>query len=173
MNPSLTSALSEFTKKSEFSKSGLAAELSNEPPLHPTELSRIARARLWFGKVIPFGFVRFLMIFFIGVTATVAWQSYGGATREAIASWSPRLAWLAPPPTPASASTNQIAAISRDLAMVRQSVDKLAADVAKLQAPQQGALNRTPASPPSSAAVPGRKPVPPTPPAARAPPPVR
>ena len=34
MSPNLTSALSEFTKKSEFSKSGLAAELSSEPPLH-------------------------------------------------------------------------------------------------------------------------------------------
>jgi hypothetical protein len=34
MNSNLTSALSEFTKKSEFSKSGLAAEFSSEPPLH-------------------------------------------------------------------------------------------------------------------------------------------
>jgi len=32
MNPNLTSALSDFTKKSEFSESGLAAELASEPP---------------------------------------------------------------------------------------------------------------------------------------------
>jgi hypothetical protein len=44
MNSNLTSAPSEFTRKSEFSKSGLAAEFSSEPPLHPSELSLIARA---------------------------------------------------------------------------------------------------------------------------------
>ena len=173
MNPSLTSTLSEFTKKSEFSKSGLAAELSDEPPVHPSELSRIVRVRLWLGRLVPFAFVRFLIFFFIGVTATLAWQSYGGAARETIASWSPHFAWVAPPATPAGASTEQIAAISRDLAVVRQSVDKLAADVTKLQAPQQGVLDRTSVSPPSPAVVPVRKPVPQTPSAARVAPPAR
>jgi hypothetical protein len=95
-----------------------------------------------------------MMYFFIGITATLAWQSYGGPARETIASWSPsRLTWLAPPAAPTG--PDQIVAISRDLAVVRQSVDKLAADITKLQAPQQGA-DRTSASPPS--AVPARKP---------------
>ncbi len=169
MNPSLTSALSDFTKKSEFSESRLAAELSNEPPLHPSELHLITRARLRLGKLVPFAFARFLMIFFIGVTATLAWQAYGGAARGAIASWSPHLAWLVPPAAPAGAYPDQIVAISRDLAMVRQSVDKLAADVTKLQAPQQGALDRTSASPPLPTVVPVRKHVP-QPPPVRAPP---
>ena len=174
MNASLTSTLSEFTKKSRFSKSGLAAELSNEPPLHPSELNLITRARLWLGKLVPFAFVRFLIIFFIGVTATLVWQSYGGAAREAIASWSPHLGWLArPPPAPAGASPDQLAAISRGLAVMRQNIDKLAADITKLQAIQQGAVDRTSASPPSPAAVPARKPVPQTPPPARAAPPAR
>jgi hypothetical protein len=113
-----------------------------EPPRHPSELNRITRAR---------SFVRFLTFFFIGVTGTLAWQSYGGTARETIASWSPRFAWLAPPP-------DQIVAISRDLTVMRQSVDKLAADVTKLQALQQ---------------VPARKPDPQTPSGARAAPPVR
>ena len=164
MNPSLTSALSEFSKRSEFSKSGLAAELADEPPLHPSELNLIRRVRLWLGKLVPFAFVRFLMIFFVGVTATLAWQSYGGATRQAIARWSPRFAWLAP--TPAATAHDQIIAISRDLAVVRQSVDKLAADLTKLQAPRQGAPDKT-ASPPPPAAAPVRKPAPQTPSAAR------
>ncbi len=86
MSSGLTSALSEFSKRSEFSKSPLAVEPPNEPPLHPTELNLISRARLWLGNVIPFAFARFLMIFFIGVAATLAWQSYGGAARETIAS---------------------------------------------------------------------------------------
>ena len=118
-----------------------------EPPLHPSELNRTTRVR---------SFVRFMMFFFIGVTATVAWQSYGGPARETIASWSPRLAWLAAPTGP-----DQIVAISRDLAVVRQSVDKLAADITKLQAPQQG-TDRTSASPPSAGVVPARKPGPQT-----------
>ncbi len=54
--------------------------------------------------------------------------------------------------------------------MVRQSIDKLAADVTKLQAPQQGALDRTSASPPSPAVVPVRRPVLQPPPPVRAPP---
>ena len=101
-------------------------------------------------------FVRFLIFAFIGVTATLVWQSHGGTAREAMARWSPHLAWLAPPEGP-----EQIVAISRDLAVVRQSVDKLASDITKLQAPQHGA-DRTSASPPSAAGVPLRKPSPQT-----------
>ena len=170
MNPNLTSALSEFTRKSEFSKSGLAAELASEPPLHPSELSFIRRARLRLGKLVPFAFVRFLTIFFIGVGAALAWQSYGATAREMMASWSPHLGWLAPPPTPAAASPEQLVAMSRGLAVMRQDVDKLAADITKLQAIQQGTVERTSASPPSPAAASVRKPVPQSPPPVRAPP---
>jgi hypothetical protein len=170
MNPSLTSSLSEFTKKSEFSKGGLAAELSSEPPLHPSELNFITRARLRLGKVIPFAFVRFLVIFFIGVGATLAWQSYGGAARERMASWSPHLGFVAPPPAPASTSPEHLVAMARGLAVMRQDVDKLAADITKLQSIQQGTLDRTSASPPLPAAVPVRKLVSQPPPPVRAPP---
>jgi hypothetical protein len=162
MSPSLTSALSEFTQKSEFSKSGLAAELSSEPPLHPSELNLIKRARLRLGKLVPFALVPFLMIFFMGVAAALAWQSYGATARDVIASWSPHLGWLAPPPAPAGASPDRLVAMSRSLAVMRQDVDKLAADITKLQAIQQGTPDRTSASPSSAAAVPVRKPSPQT-----------
>jgi len=168
MNPSVTSSLSESTKQSEFSNSGLVTELSSEPPLHPSELSWIRRARLRLGKLVPFAFVRF---FFIGVGATLAWQSYGATAREMMAGWSPHLGWLAPPPTPAAASPpEQLVAMSRGLAAMRQDVDKLAADITKLQAIQQGTVERTSASPPSPAAASVRKPVPQSPPPVRAPP---
>ena len=162
MNPNLTSALSEFTQKSEFSKSGSAAELSSEPPLHPSELSLIRRTRLRLGKLIPFAFIRFLMIFFIGVAATLAWQSYGATAREMIASWSRHLGWLAPPPAPGGASPEQLVAMSRGLAVMRQDVDKLAVDRISASPPS--------ASPPSSAVAPVRKPVPQPPAPVRAPP---
>ena len=48
------------------------------------------------GKRTVRGLARFLMIFCMGVAATLAWQSYGDATREMIASSYPRLGWLAP-----------------------------------------------------------------------------
>src|SRR5258708_10498234 len=97
----------------------------HEPPLHPSELNRTTRVR---------SFVRFLAFLIIGVTGTLAWQSYGGLARETIASWSPHLAWLAPPALPMGA--DHIVTISRDLAAVRQGVDKFAADIAKLNTPQ-------------------------------------
>src|SRR5258707_12692324 len=42
----------------------------------------------------------FLITFCIGVSATLAWQSYGDAAREMIASSYPQLGWLAPQAAP-------------------------------------------------------------------------
>jgi hypothetical protein len=112
-----------------------------EPPLHPSELKRTTRMRSLF---------RFIMFFFIGVAATLGWQAYGSLARERMATWSPRLAWLAPPA--ALTGGDQIVAISRDLAVVRQSVDKLAAGITKLQASQPGTDGS------SASSVPARKP---------------
>jgi len=169
----LSVALSEFSR-------GRLAEPSNEPPLHPTELdliqsmrsSRIKRALLALGG--------FLIAFCIGIAATLAWQSHGNTVRGMIANLSPQLAWLAPQAAPAAdaapaasagASPDQLAAISRGLAAVRQSVDRLAADITRLQATKPDALSpdirvsRTSAAPPPAAAgVPGRKPASPVPP---------
>ena len=154
MNSSLTSALSELAKRSEFSK-------SDEPPPHPSELNMVTRVRFRLAAFVPFAFIRFLMVFFIGVAATLAWESHGDAARERIASWSPHLGWLAPPAAPVSVSPDQFVTISRGLVAVRQSIDKLAADITKLQATQQGTLDKTPAPPPSPAGISSRKPVPP------------
>ncbi len=147
MNSSLTSALSDFSKRSEFSKSPLATEPSSNSPLQPAVRNLITRARLWLGKLVPFAFVRFLMIFFIGVAATLAWQSYAGGARKAIASWSPHLGWLAPAAAPAGASPERLKATSVALAAVRQSVDKLATEISKLRA--QGTSDRTSSAAPS------------------------
>jgi hypothetical protein len=73
----------------------------------------------------------FLIAFCAGVVATLAWQLYGGAAREMIASTSSRLGWLAPPAAeavPAVPSPDQEAlkAISLDLTGVRQHLDEIA-----------------------------------------------
>jgi hypothetical protein len=153
---SLASALPEFTNRSDFSKSPLTAGPSSEPPRRTNERNLIKRTRLWLGKVLPPAFARYLIAFFIGVAAILAWQSYGGVAREVIARWSPQLGWLAPPAAPvvqtaptasAVASPDQLKATSLALAAVRQSVDKLATEISKLQV--QGTPDRTSASPPS------------------------
>ena len=164
---------------SEFSKSRWAGEPSSEPPLHPTELDLIRGVRSSRVKRALLALAGFLLAFCVGIAATLSWQAHGDKVRGMIANLSPQLAWLAPRAAPAadaapaastSASPDQLAAISRGLAAVRQSLDKLAADVAKLQATKQDTLSpdirvsRTSAPPPAAVGVPARKPTPPAPP---------
>jgi hypothetical protein len=126
--------------------------------------------------------MRFLIAFCVGVAATLAWQSYGDAAREAVASKYPQLGWLAPeaavaqtaPDTtvPADPSPNQqeLKAMSLALAAVRQRVDQLAAGqeqmtrafTTKVQAAEQNILDKISVPPPPQpAAALARKPVPP------------
>src|SRR6266481_1636268 len=164
---------------SEFSKSRWAGEPSSEPPLHPTELDLIRSVRSSRVKRALLAVTGFLLAICIGIGATLAWQSYGDKVRGMIANLSPQFAWLAPQAVPvadavpapsASASPEQLVAISRSLAAVRQSVDKLAADVTRLQAARPDTpspdirVSRTSAPPPPAVGAPGRKPVPPMPP---------
>ena len=144
MSSGLTSTLSEFTKRSEFAKSPLAAESS-------AESSRQTRAnpstRSWLDRLVAFSFARYLLAFSVGIAATLAWQSYGSVARKAIAGWSPHLAWLAPAAVPHGISPDRIKATSLALAAVHQSVDKLETEISKMEA--QGGSDRAAPSPPS------------------------
>jgi pyruvate/2-oxoglutarate dehydrogenase complex dihydrolipoamide acyltransferase (E2) component len=131
--------------------------------------------------------VRFLVVFGIGIAATLAWQSYGDTARATIANSSPQLGWLAPQTPPVASTAPEVvapaaAAASPDLqqlvlglASVRQSADQLAAqlaasqgqmgsEIAKLQADQQKILHKLSAASPRPAAAPAPKPTPVTPP---------
>ena len=157
---------------SEFSRGRWAGEPSNEPPLHPTELDLIRSVRSSRVKRALLALAGFLIAFCVGIAATLSWQSHGDKVRGMIANLSPQLAWLAPQAAPvadaaptasASASPDQLAVISRSLAAVRQSVDKLAADITKIQATKLDTVSpdiRVSRSPPPPPAVgaPGRKP---------------
>jgi hypothetical protein len=148
-----------------------------EPPLHPSELDRFESEPSSVSRWVPVAFVRFMIFFFVGVATTLAWQSYGNAARRMVAHLAPRLGWLAPAPAApsaagsyeprpaAGASPDQLAALSRSLAAVRQSVDRLAADVTKLQAAKQEPPVRTSGPPavaphPVAVSAQGRKPAP-------------
>jgi hypothetical protein len=130
---------------------------------------------------------RLLIIFGIGVAATLAWQSHGDAAREMIASSYPQLGWLAPqaapptqmvtasaPPSAPSPELQQLREMAFVFASMRQAVDQLSAnqqqmqgDIAKLVVDQQELLQKISASAPRPAAAPARKPVPPPSPDAR------
>ena len=119
-----------------------------EPPLHPSEMGSFESRRR------PAAFVRFMIFFIAGVGATLAWQVYGNTVRRTAANWSPRLAWLAPATMATSsgaagtgASSEDLAAISRSLATVRQSVDRLSADINRLQPAKQDPAARMPGGP--------------------------
>ncbi len=70
--------------------------LAEPPPVRPTTLENDPpQSRRPLRKRASRAFTRYLIAFFIGVTATLAWQSYGDAARQIIASSYPQLGWLA------------------------------------------------------------------------------
>jgi hypothetical protein len=124
-------------------------------------------------NVRPLAFARYLIAFFVGVVATLAWQRYGGAAREMVA------------PTLPSAHQQQLTAMSLDIDAVRRNVDRMitsfalgqsqmtrsinqlrtgqdwmASDfAAKLKAVEQDILDRASTPAPRPASAPASKPV--------------
>jgi hypothetical protein len=150
-------AVSEFSKGRRW-----ASEPPLEPPLHPTELDLLRTARRSRIKRALLTVAGFLIATGTGVAGTLAWQANGDTARRTIAQLSPRLGWLAPsapsvapaePGASFAAPRDRLAALSHSLAL-RQSLDKLASDIAKLQ--PQDAPGSVP--PPAAVAL-GRKPV--------------
>jgi outer membrane murein-binding lipoprotein Lpp len=117
------------------------------------------------------GLARFLIIFSIGIGATLAWQSYGDAARAMLANSSPQLGWLAPQTAPlaqttpsmvvppaADTASSDLQQLMAAVASMRQSVDQLAAqlaagqqqvadNIAKLHADEQKILQKLSATP--------------------------
>jgi hypothetical protein len=117
---------------SEFSKGRWAAEPPDEPPLHPTELNLSTKVLSWLGKLAPLVFARYLITFFIGVIAALGWQSYRDVSREELRATAPA-----------------------DLDLVRRSIDRLAAEIIKVEAAEQDILDKISTAPsrPTAAAV--------------------
>ena len=104
MSSTLSPALSKLDLAlHEFSKARWATEPSYDAPLQPTDLDWVASAPSSLGKQASFALARFLIAFCIGVAATLAWQSYGGAARKMIASSSPQPGRSAPQAAPEAA----------------------------------------------------------------------
>jgi hypothetical protein len=160
-------------------------EQSVDAMAHPVDFDRLWSSRKRpLGRRVSSALARFLTTFCFGVGATLAWQSYGDEARGMIAVSSPQLAWLAPqaslpqtvpdvvaPTAPVVLSPNleQFNALSLSLAAMRQRMDQLAigqqrmaGDIAKLQADEQDMVQKISTPPPRPAAAAVRKPVPPT-----------
>jgi hypothetical protein len=67
---------------------------------------------------------RFSVVLFIGIGATLAWQSCGG---ELVRAWAPSLGWLLPP-SPSEELQAQLKPVAFDLAIMKRSVEQLASN---------------------------------------------
>jgi len=132
---------------------------------------------------------RFFIAVLIGVGATLAWQSHREDAKQIVRTWVPSLSWLLPPDGPVSSQNaalpqsapvtqsaalasgvtagelaQQLEPITRDLAVVRRSLEQLATkqeqmaqNIATLQAAEQD-IRQKMSSPPPSRPAPPRKP---------------
>src|ERR1700730_11147373 len=118
-----------------------ATEPSVDTTLRPLDLEndRVPSKRSSFANRV-LRLAGFLITFCIGVAASFAWQSYGGAAREMIVGSSPQLGWLAlqaapveqtapdtiAPASPAALSPD-LEQVKAGLAVVQKSIEQLAA----------------------------------------------
>jgi hypothetical protein len=93
---------------------------------------QVAMSRPPVGRRILRALTRFFVAVLIGVGATLAWQSYGGAARETMVAQSPALAWLLPvsetqSPVSALDPAQQLVPLASNLEVIRRNVEQLAA----------------------------------------------
>ena len=157
---------------------------ASRPGLDPMAGSSVGAMGPSLGGRASRGLARFLIIFSIGIGATLAWQSYGDAARAMLANSSPQLGWLAPQTAPlaqttpsmvvtpaADTASSDLQQLTAAVASMRQSLDQLAAqlaagqqqvadNIAKLHADEQKILQKLSATPAGATAAPARKPTP-------------
>src|SRR6516164_1353911 len=86
--------------------------------------SQVARGRPSIARRVIRAVGRFSVVALLGVGATLAWQSYGG---EMIRAWAPSLGWLSPA-SPSAELQALLKPVAVDLAIMRRSVEQLAAN---------------------------------------------
>ena len=138
----------------------LPAEHSVEVPAVCTadlQNDHFASRRALHGKRASRPLAHFLITFYIGVAATLAWQSYSGVARQVVANLSPQLGWLAPQTAAADPVPDRIEQIAHSVdqivtagqEQITRSVDQLAVgqeqmtrEILRLQAISQFGLYR-------------------------------
>jgi hypothetical protein len=143
------------------------------PAIRPADLKNdtYPNGRSSFGKRAFIAAARFLIIFCIGVSATLAWQSYGDRAREMIASQSygdaaremiaslySRLSWLAPQAEPVAQNTPDVIGLASptasshdqqqpnakllDVEALRRSIDRIATSIVSSQEQMTSSADR-------------------------------
>ena len=108
------------------------------------EQRRFANSRPSIGKRAFRALIRFFFAVLIGIGATLAWQSYGDEAKAMITTWAPSLGSLLPvsalesPAAPAALAQleQKLKPMALDLAIVRRSLEQLAAMQDQLAAKQ-------------------------------------
>jgi hypothetical protein len=169
-------------------------DAAHQPDIARPELDAMAGSALGeippsLGKRASRRLVRFLIVFSIGVGATLVWQWYGDAARAMIATSWPQLASLAPEPgsvpqtapeqiavAPQATASPELQQLKEDLAQLkqelqqlkgipgalaslRQSVDRLAGTQQQIAGTIAKLGAQKPASPPRPAPAPAPKPL--------------
>jgi hypothetical protein len=125
---------------------------AESPPMAPPNYARYSGAeshkfvvgRPSMSKRVLRTVARFASAVLVGVGATLGWQSYGDRASTMIRTWAPSLTWLLPDATAASPVApatlpefaDQLKPISLDLAIVRRTLEQLAANQNQLAAKQ-------------------------------------
>jgi hypothetical protein len=153
-------------------------ELPRQPPIYSSNPSsprphRAISNRPPVGRRIVRAMTRFLIAVFIGVAATLAWQSYGDAARNMLAARAPTLAWLlsvsatSPIPAMSAESAQQLGSLASGLDVIRRSVEQLAAkqdqmvqNIALLRAAEEDIREKMLSASPSSVEQPAPIPQP-------------
>jgi len=99
---------SSFAKPSIEAAAGHPAKVKND---------QLPTSRLSLGKRASRALAYYLIVFSVGVAATLAWQTYGDAARQLIA------------PTASTSGQQQLNTMSLDLDAVRRSIDGLAISI--------------------------------------------
>jgi hypothetical protein len=102
------------------------------------------------GRRIVRALASFFIAVFIGVGVTLAWQSHGDEAKDMVRTSAPSLAWLLPVSTTTSPPggqgsaaamsaelVQQLKPVTLDLAIVRHSLEQLAAKIEQLAAKQE------------------------------------
>ena len=102
---------------------------NDEPASREGTMRRLARA---------------VITFYIGVAATLAWQSYGDEARQIIASLSPQLSWLAPQAAAAATVPDTNEEITRSIdRIVAANQEQIARSVDRIVAASQEQITRS------------------------------
>ena len=118
----------------EFSAASLLVKSSVEAAGRcPAEVKndRLPTSRPSLGKRASLAFAYYMIVFSVGIAATLAWQTYGDAARQLIA------------PAASAPDQQQINAVSLDLDSVRRSIDGLAIAIGTSIATSQAQITRS------------------------------